>query len=109
MKRIEFGEDMNEVSGLGGFYERCCRAAIVAGADCIAHKVFDTQSIEYAMRLAHVTTDDGRKVPLESELTPGQFGLAMYHVQYITHHGWDAYRRQMTTPLKIYDAHGALR
>lgn len=104
MNRIEFGEDMNEVSGQGGFYERCCRAAIVAGATwCIEHKTFDPDGAERAMRAALVNADDGQKVPLESELTPTQFGLAMYHVRYIAKHGWKKYKARMSEPLRLYD------
>jgi hypothetical protein len=104
MKRIEFGEDMNEVSGLGGFYERCCRTAIVAGATwCIENKAFDAEEVESAMRRAYVAQDDGQKVPLESELTPTQFALAMYHVRYIADNGWKKYTEQMSVPPLIID------
>lgn len=105
MNRIEFTEDMNEVTGLGGFYERCCRAAIIAGAQwCMEHlQQLDLPSVERSMRMAYVTTDDGQKVPLESELTPAQFGLAMHHVRYVAKHGWLAYRKRMSEPLKVYD------
>jgi hypothetical protein len=104
MSRIEFGEDMNEVSGLGGFYERCCRAAIVAGATwCIEHKRFNAEGVVRAVRTTLVTADDGQKVPLESELTPTQFALAMYHVRYIAANGWKKYEAKMSAPLRIYD------
>lgn len=102
---ISFGEKMNEVSGLGGFYERCCRTAIIAGATwCIVNKTFDADEVENAMRCAYVAQDDGQKVPLESELTPTQFALAMYHVRYIAENGWKKYAEQMSVqPLIVND------
>jgi len=103
MNIISFGEDMNEVSGLGGFYERCCRAAIIAGAQWLArHRTFNAPEIEHAIRTALVARDDGTKVSLGYELTPEQLGLAMYHVRFIAEHGWKKYTEKMSVPPRIY-------
>jgi hypothetical protein len=102
---FEFTEAMNEVSGLGGYYERCCRAAVAAGAKWCAEnpQTFDPEAVERAIREAPITTDDGRKVKLDDELTSAQFGVAMHHVRYIAKQGWDEYCTQMSVPVVVYD------
>jgi hypothetical protein len=104
MSRISFTEDMNEVTGLGGYYERCCRTAIIAGAKwCIEHGQFDLSSVTHAIGQALVARDDGQKAKLDDELTQTQSGLVMYHVRYIADHGWNKYRECMTAPVKVYE------
>lgn len=104
MKPFQWAEDMNEVSGFGGYYERCCRTAITAGADwCLQNPHADPSEIEKAIGAALVTRDDGSKVPLQYELTSTQMGVAMHHVRYIAEHGWEKYRETMSAPLKVYE------
>lgn len=101
---IEFTEAMNEISGFGGYYERCCRRAVTVGAAwCITHPaVFDPIQVEQALRAAEVTTDDGRKVPLYDELSGTQLGVAMHHIRFIAEHSWNEYREKMSAPMAIY-------
>jgi hypothetical protein len=105
MSAMEFTEDMNEVTGLHGYYERCCRAAVVAGASwCLGHPgPADPAEVERAIRAAPITTDDGRKVTLDDELTGTQLYTALCHVKYISLHGWNVYREHMSEPMAVYE------
>jgi hypothetical protein len=123
MNAIDFTEDMNEVSGFHGFYERCCRAGIVAGARwCAANPnavttfrefkdVFglcmpesdDAVALESAILAAPVTRDDGTKSRLSDELTGAQFHAIVHHVRFIASKGWDAYVAEMTEPMRVYN------
>lgn len=125
-QRLEFTEDMNEVSGFGGFYERCCRAGVCAGAEWLAahpkaRPVFesvpnviglmipaddDARSLQRAIDAALVTRDDGTKVPLGEELTAIQFYTIVNHATYIAEHGWNRYVDYMTSPVNVYRADG---
>lgn len=124
--RLEFTEDMNEVSGFGGFYERCCRAGVCAGAAWVlthrrARPVFDgvpdvlglivpsndeARELQGAIDTALVTRDDGTKVPLGEELTALQFYAIVHHVFFIAANGWRKYVDYMTEPLNVYSADG---
>lgn len=124
--RLEFTEDMNEVSGFGGFYERCCRAGVCAGAAwALEHRharpVFEVipdilglivpgndeaRSLQRAVDTALVTRDDGTKVPLGEELTALQFHAIVEHVLFIAAQGWKAYVTYMTAPVNVYRADG---
>jgi hypothetical protein len=105
MNAIEFTEDMNEVTGLHGYYERCCRAAVVAGAKwCVEHPgPIDPAELERSVRGSPITTDDGRKVLLDDELTPTQYYAALNHIRWIAENGWNAYRDEMSQPLTVYE------
>jgi len=117
---------MNEVSGFGGFYERCCRAGVCAGADWFAghpnaRPAFnglpdvlgllvpgndDARSLQAAIDTALVTRDDGTKAPLGEELTALQFYVIVNHTTYIAEHGWNSYVAFMTAPMNVYGADG---
>jgi hypothetical protein len=101
---IEFNEAMNEISGFGGYYERCCRRAVVAGATwCAAHPhLFDAEQVESAIRKSEMITDDGRKVLLGDELTGTQLAVAMYHIRFIAQQGWNQYAQAMSAPMVVY-------
>lgn len=119
---FHFTEDMNEVSGFGGFYERCCRAGVCAGAEWVlAHptakprfegmqgvfglltpKNDEARDLQRAIDEALVTRDDGTKVPLADELTGAQFHAIVQHVFLITVYGWNKYVEHMTSPVNVY-------
>ena len=121
-----FSEDMNEVSGFGGFYERCCRVGVCAGADWYANHpnarpAFDglpdfiallvpandeARLLQAAIDTAMVTRDDGTKVPLGEELTALQFYTIVQHANYIAEHGWNKYVEFMTAPVNVYRTDG---
>lgn len=125
-RRLEFTEDMNEVSGFGGFYERCCRAGVCAGAAWFAghpnaRPVFnglpdmigllvpandDARSLQSAIDTALVTRDDGTKVPLGEELTALQFYTVINHTTYIAERGWNSYVDFMSAPMNVYRMDG---
>jgi hypothetical protein len=101
---IEFTESMNEISGFGGYYERCCRRAVVVGAEwCATHRgIFDPETIQQVICDALVAQDDGCKVRLGDELTGTQMAVAMYHIRFISGHGWNEYREKMSAPMVVY-------
>lgn len=101
---IDFTETMNEISGFGGYYERCCRRAVTVGAQwCLTHPLaFDAAEVERAIRGAEINTDDGRHVSLYDELTGTQLGVAMHHIRFIAEHSWNEYREKMSAPLALY-------
>lgn len=100
----QWTEEMNEITGLGGFYERCCRVAVTAGAHwCVQHpRAFDAEEVESAIRSSLVAADDGVKHTLGDELTPTQMALVMFHVRYIADNGWNKYRECMSARLNVY-------
>lgn len=120
--KIEFTEAMNEISGFGGFYERCCRAGVVAGAKwlrdhpsgtpvylgydgCYGIVMADNsvaQSLDLAVMKAQVTRDDGTKSQLSHELTGIQHHAIVHHLLFIAEKGWDAYRERMSAPVTVY-------
>jgi hypothetical protein len=124
--RFEFNEDMNEVSGFGGFYERCCRVGVCAGAEWFAahpkaRPVFDglpdvlgllvpandeARALERAIEATLVTRDDGTKAPLGEEMTALQFYAIVNHTMYIANHGWNRYVDFMTSPMNVYREDG---
>lgn len=104
-RRISFTEDMNEVTGFGGFYERCCRAAIVAGTEWwLKHRdePFNPEKLQRAIFEALVARDNGTKARLGEELTATQMAVILHHLRYIATHGWSAYRKCMSEAPKIY-------
>lgn len=104
MSRIEFTEEMNEVTGLGGFYERCVRAAICAGAKwLIAHQWdMDMEKMQRAIFDTELHRDDGVVTRLGDELRTAQMGFVMHHLRKIAELGWDEYQRRMCEKLKVY-------
>jgi hypothetical protein len=123
LESFEFTETMNEVSGLGGAYERACQRIVTAGARwCAWHPEADLHFSEHpdargfveslssdARMLRRVidttpfTTDDGRKVTLADEMTPAMYHTAIVHILYIATHGWNAYRDKMSAPFVIVE------
>jgi hypothetical protein len=126
MNTFCFTETMNEVSGFGGFYERCCRAGVCAGAQwCAQHPgiaptfselqgVFglvsaedsSARSLQSAILAASVPRDDGVKSTLGEEVTGAQMHAIVHHVMYIACHGWKRYVEQMSAPVAVYNAEG---
>ena len=106
---IEFSEEMNEISGFGGFYERCCRAAVIAGAKwCVDHPhVFEQKAVEEAIRGATVVADDGRRLPLWEELIGTQIAVVLVHIRHIAEHGWNDYVKKMSAPVVVYTNDGS--
>jgi hypothetical protein len=120
--KIEFTETMNEISGFGGFYERCCRAGVVAGAKWLrAHPNAKPEYLGYdgvygiviadndaAMALdleimkTEVARDDGTKSRLSHELTGNQHHAIAHHLVFVAEKGWDAYRERMSAPVAVY-------
>jgi hypothetical protein len=121
MELYEFTDDMCQISGYGGDYERACRAAVAVGATWVTLHPFAEPQIDGnngvsgyvrganedgAQMLDCIddqpfTMDDGRKVPLGDVLTPSMYYVALYHITWIAEHGWNAYAEQMrsATPL----------
>ena len=99
--RLEFPEMAREITGLGGYYERCCRAGVVAGATWLASNpdVFDPDAIAEAIYKAEVTADDGQRLKLRHELSGAQMGVVMYHVREIALRGWKRYCDEISRPL----------
>ena len=122
--KFQFNELMNEISGFGGFYERCCRAGVCAGAQWVANhpgvvpkymecpNVFGivdaadahAQSLWDAIFSAPLTRDDGVKTILRDELSGAQMHAIVHHVMFIARNGWSRYREEMTQPIAIYGA-----
>jgi hypothetical protein len=120
--RIEFTEKMNEISGFGGFYERCCRAAVIAGARWLrAHPGAkpsylgyeglygmviaandEAKAMDVEIGNAYVARDDGTKSQLRDELTGMQNHAVIHHLLFIADRGWDAYRERMSSPVATY-------
>lgn len=127
MKPFAFNESMNEVSGFGGFYERCCRVGVCAGAEwCALHPgvvpkfsevpdVFGlidaedphARALWEAIFSTLVSQDDGVKVPLRAVLTGAQTHAITHHVLYIASYGWKRYvEERMSEPLAVYNQDG---
>jgi len=121
MHIYEFTDDMNEVSGYGGDYERACRAAIAVGATWVSlhpaaePEVDGNNGISGYVRGANedgakmldciddqpFRMDDGREVKLGDVLTPAMYYVALYHIGFITEFGWNAYAEKMRSPTPL--------
>lgn len=120
---FEFTESMNEVSGLGGAYERACRGIVTAGARwCAWHphaqlvfserpdargfveaQTADARTLRRVIDTTPFTTDDGRKVTLADEMTPAMYHTAIVHILFIAANGWNTYRDKMSAPFLIVE------
>lgn len=110
-----FTEDMHEVSGLGGIYERACRTAVCAGAQwwaahpraypivdgdievpgVIEGANGDGRSLVASIQNALLAMDDGQKVKLREFMTHSMYYVVLHHVMWIGCFGWNAYVAQM--------------
>lgn len=118
---FEFSEDMDPISGLGGVYERACRAAVCAGAKWFAehphaHPALDGDmgrgeliegvntegcALLAAIRATLVTMDDGSKITLGEFMTPAMYYVVLYHVTWIGAFGWNWYVAKMSAGKRL--------
>jgi hypothetical protein len=123
MIAFEFTEQMNEISGYGGAYERACRAAVCSGARWFAHHMtahpqfgrwtmahglvnpinMDAHALLAAIEDTDFIRDDGVHVPLAEQMTREMTQIALYHVLYIAKKGWNAYVQKMSAPVAVFD------
>lgn len=121
MSAFEFTEQMNEVSGFGGSYERACRAAVCVGADWLANHLhahpefgavpntfgrvqplnIDAHGLLNALDEADFVRDDGVHVPLSDQMTGAMTHAAIHHLLFIRKRGWRRYVEKMSAPLTL--------
>lgn len=120
---FEFTEQMNEISGYGGMYERACRIGVRTGAQWFAshlhaHPEFgqssDTASfiqplneegygLLAAIEEADFVRDDGVHVPLAEQMTREMMSMVLFHTLYIAKKGWNNYMKKMTAPIAVLE------
>ena len=111
----EWSEDMGEISGFGGGYERGCRAMVMAGmawldehpdADphfsgfknvygLITEANTDAKALTEAIMNARVRLDDGRDIRAGDDATGAMHHAAISHCFAYKRLGWEEYRRQL--------------
>lgn len=112
-----FTNNMRQVSGFGGSYERGCRAMILAGAAWLrdnpdSNPVFtsppmvfgmataenqDAKDLDRAMMDSEVIID-GKPVRAGDHATGAMCHAAANHVMFIKKNGWPRYVEEMTKP-----------
>ena len=116
---LVFSNDMPQISGFGGSYERGCRAMVLAGAAWLRNNpdadpkftensmLFgaamlykqcndDAKALDAAMMDAEVDMGDGKIARVGDECTGAMIHAATRHVLFIKKKGWDRYVEEMT-------------
>lgn len=86
-----YTDEMAEVSGLGGDYEKACREMVIAGAEWVdEHDVNLGEDYGAGEELKDVMAEE-----LDSDPTVAMMHAATRHVAYVDKHGWEAYVEKM--------------
>jgi hypothetical protein len=105
--KYEFTDDMREISGLGGDYERCCRAMVVAGCHWLdEHSQAEPKFHGYKQVYGIIEVDNQDAKELSNAMvavtegfgaTGAMHQAAVGHVLHIKKVGWDKYVEEMTS------------
>ena len=91
MQEFEWTDDMDEISGFGGGYEKTCRDMVRAGVGWLAARKADLEKwADYRDEFGDALDEASGK-----QASGAMVGAAMYHSTYIYKNGWDAYAAQM--------------
>lgn len=124
MGEFDFTDDMDQISGVGGDYERACRAAVQTGSMWVALHPSEQPKVEgvtggandgpgvvfaanpsgesflSTIRETAFTMESGRTLKLGDVLTSQQYLLVLTHIGMIAELGWNSYaavmRREQT-------------
>lgn len=102
---FEWTEDMDEISGFGGGYERTCRAMVSAGAKWLAdHPQADPQFHGFKGVYGVIVEDNEDAKALSKIVTDAAAGdcsgamhqASVNHVMFAHKNGWAAYQKKMS-------------
>lgn len=115
---LVFSNDMHQISGFGGSYERGCRAMVLAGAawlranpdadpkfsenpmifGIVRQENDGAKALDAAMMDADVDMGGGKIARVGNEATGAMIHASTKHVMFIRKNGWDRYVEEMTKP-----------
>ncbi len=100
----EFTENMKEISGMGGGYEKACRKMVEAGLEWLDQNPNADLSWKEFKGIYGITTEESEDVKkLEKvmlEAAGGCSGAMMQaclnHVLFVKNNGWEKYKEEMS-------------
>lgn len=103
----EFTDEMGEISGFGGSYERACRDMVIAGVEWLdEHPDAEPEILEMENVIGLVKADNDAAEQLtdvmadaaEDTPTGAMMHACVRHVIYVGENGWDEYVELMESP-----------